>query len=356
MTFNFLYSFNVGLLIGPRGATQKQMQEMSGAKIIIRGRGSQKEGAPPSGHPDDEDELHVSIEGSDEAIEKALKEVQQILFNPEQAMRLKHEQLKNLAELNGTPGMGGGGGADSIYGPGFTTKSDNPEDSYQVELRVPNGMVGLIIGKGGENIQKMQSQTGVHVQIAKESDMKPGETLRSIVLKGKPDSVAECKRRVDEIINSRSQQGQQQFMGGGGGGGGGGFRGPNPASIRELDHSFVLKVPVPNDKVGVIIGKGGMTIKGIQERCRAMVQIPPAADDDNQQVRTLSIGGDTQEAVEAAQAEIAAVLQQQVMQAQQQAQQTQAGPSSALYITVPDDKVGVVIGKGGITIKDIQNR
>lgn len=43
-----------GLLIGPRGATQKQMQEMSGAKIVIRGRGSQKDGAPPTGHPDDE--------------------------------------------------------------------------------------------------------------------------------------------------------------------------------------------------------------------------------------------------------------------------------------------------------------
>ena len=43
-----------GLLIGPRGATQKQMQEMSGAKIVIRGRGSQKEGAPSTGHADDE--------------------------------------------------------------------------------------------------------------------------------------------------------------------------------------------------------------------------------------------------------------------------------------------------------------
>ena len=30
------------------------MQEISGAKILIRGKGSQKEGAPPTGHPDDE--------------------------------------------------------------------------------------------------------------------------------------------------------------------------------------------------------------------------------------------------------------------------------------------------------------
>jgi len=35
---------------------------------------------------------------------------------------------------------------------------------------------------------------------------------------------------------------------------------------KELDHPFVVKLPVPNDKVGIIIGKGGMTIKGIQVR------------------------------------------------------------------------------------------
>jgi KH domain len=51
-----------GLLIGPRGATQKQMQEMSGAKIVIRGRGSQKDGAPPTGHPDDEVSSSVVIQ------------------------------------------------------------------------------------------------------------------------------------------------------------------------------------------------------------------------------------------------------------------------------------------------------
>jgi far upstream element-binding protein len=313
------------------------MQEMSGAKILIRGKGSQKEGAPPTGHPDDDDELHVSIEGTDEAIEKALKEVEQILFNPEQAMRLKQEQLRNLAEMNGSHGSGGASahGGDAIYGAG----RDNGQDDggYQIELRVPNNMVGLIIGKGGENIQRMQLQTGTHVQIAKESDMKPGETLRSIVLKGTPDGVAECKRRVDEIIESRMQPPPQMSRG-------------LPQQNKELDHAFVMKVPVPNDKVGIIIGRGGMTIKSIQERTRAVVQIPPGPDDDNPTLRTLSIGGDTKESIEAAHMEIGAVLQQHSMQSQQTA------ATASLYITVPDDKVGVIIGKGGITIKDIQNR
>lgn len=152
----------LGLLIGPRGSTQKQLQESSGAKIVIRGKGAQKESSLLTPHPDDDDELHVSIEGTDDAIEKAFKDVQEILYNPEQAMRLKENQLQSLAEMNGRSGL---------------QDSSGSGNEYQIELRVPNNMVGLVIGKGGENIHKMQTQTGAHMQIAKESDMKPGMSI-----------------------------------------------------------------------------------------------------------------------------------------------------------------------------------
>ena len=36
----------VGLLIGPKGIYQKKLEEMTGCKILIRGRGSHKEGHP----------------------------------------------------------------------------------------------------------------------------------------------------------------------------------------------------------------------------------------------------------------------------------------------------------------------
>jgi far upstream element-binding protein len=66
----------------------------------------------------------------------------------------------------------------SIYGP----SSSIGDEGYQVELRVPNHMVGLVIGKGGENIHRMQTQTGAHMQIAKEADMKPGRLIMFILL------------------------------------------------------------------------------------------------------------------------------------------------------------------------------
>jgi far upstream element-binding protein len=304
------------------------MQESTGAKILIKGRGASKDGGPSTtGHPDDNDELHVSIEGSDDAVEKALKEVRAILFNPEQAQRLKNEQLQRLAEFNNPGGI-----SESHYGPAGS--------DYQIELQVPNHLVGLIIGRGGENIVKIQTQLQVNCQIAKEHEMKPGDTLRSIIVKGPKDGVENAKARIDDIIfqflNKTNPQANAN----------------NGNQQRELDHAFVVKLPVPNDKVGIIIGRGGMTIKGIQERTKSFVQVPPGPDENDPNVRTLSIGADTKEAVDAAQMEIFMTFQSQ----QQNAANAYNASASALQMLVPDDRVGIIIGKGGATVKDIQTR
>lgn len=324
----------LGLLIGPRGATQKQLQETTGAKIIIRGRGAQKDGSQSNtGHPDDTDDLHVALEGPEDAVNRASAEINQILYNPEQANRLKSEQQQIQMKM----GLGGNIGGGTAYGPG--DGGTDGSGNSQIELRIPNNMVGLVIGKGGENILRIQLQLSVIVTIAKESEMQPGDTTRQILLRGAGSAVAEAKKRIEDIINNQlmknSGHSSGQSMGG-----------------KELDHPFVVKLPVPNDKVGIIIGKGGMTIKGIQERSKAMVQIPPGADEDNPQVRTLSIGGTSKEAVDAAQVEIFMTLSNQ----QQQVQQLYNAASTSLQVIVPDDKVGLIIGKGGLTVKDIQNR
>lgn len=85
----------MGLLIGPRGSNQKRMEDESGAKILIRGKGSSKDAF---GDPDENDELHVLITAeSDEAIARAQVSIEEILFNPQQAMKLKQEQLRKYA-------------------------------------------------------------------------------------------------------------------------------------------------------------------------------------------------------------------------------------------------------------------
>lgn len=313
-------------MIGPKGVTQKQLQESTGAKIIIRGRGAHRETSNTTApHPDDDDDIHVALEGPYDSVEKAAAKVEEILNNPDEALRLKQEQLRNMGGDNGTSMM---------------SSSEN-----QIELLVPNHLVGLLIGKGGENIQKLQFQTGAHMQITKESEMKPGETKRSIFLKGTPSAIADLKQKVEEIILARS---------GGTVGGSATTASSNipklTAPTPDLRTAVVLKVAVPNDKVGIIIGKGGMTIKNIQDKSRTTIYIPPAADEDNPMNRTLSIGADSKEDAEAAQMEILMAMQQYQQNAMM------SGHAPPMPIVVPDDKVGIIIGKGGVVIKDIQAR
>ena len=97
------YNF-IGLVIGPRGQTQKQMEKETGAKIVIRGRGSVKEGARGRDEAEQDDELHVLITAeTEEQVEKAQKLVMPLLQPIDDSLNAhKQAQLQTLAKLNGT--------------------------------------------------------------------------------------------------------------------------------------------------------------------------------------------------------------------------------------------------------------
>ena len=101
----------VGLLIGPRGNTLKSMEKDSGSKIIIRGKGSVKEGkiGRKDGQPmpGEDEPLHAFVTGpSIEAVKKAVGRIMDIIRQgieiPENQNDLRRNQLRELALLNGT--------------------------------------------------------------------------------------------------------------------------------------------------------------------------------------------------------------------------------------------------------------
>lgn len=66
--------------------------------------------------------------------------------------------------------------------------------------------------------------------------MRPGDTMRRVTIRGSEGAVKELKGRVEDVVTMK--------MGGSRGIGSG------PKEQRELETSFVLKVVIPNDKVG----------------------------------------------------------------------------------------------------------
>lgn len=101
------YNF-IGLIIGPRGKTQKELEAKTGCKIAIRGKGSVKEGA--RGRRDgkvmegDHEPLHVVITGDDQrAVDAATDMIEQMLVVIDDEKNVhKQQQLRELALLNGT--------------------------------------------------------------------------------------------------------------------------------------------------------------------------------------------------------------------------------------------------------------
>uniref|UniRef100_A0AC34Q5E1 Branchpoint-bridging protein n=1 Tax=Panagrolaimus sp. JU765 TaxID=591449 RepID=A0AC34Q5E1_9BILA len=100
----------VGLLIGPRGNTLKSLEQETGARIIIRGKGSVKEGKllrRDGPMPGENEPLHAYVTGNDIAIiKKACERIQGILDDalnrPDANNMLRQHQLRELAVLNGT--------------------------------------------------------------------------------------------------------------------------------------------------------------------------------------------------------------------------------------------------------------
>ncbi|KAH7683172.1 splicing factor 1 protein [Dioscorea alata] len=102
------YNF-IGLIIGPRGNTQKRMEKETGAKIVIRGKGSVKEGRLQQKRdlrpdPAENEDLHVLVEAeTQDALDAAAGMVEKLLTPVDEVLNEhKRQQLRELAALNGT--------------------------------------------------------------------------------------------------------------------------------------------------------------------------------------------------------------------------------------------------------------
>jgi len=347
-----------GLIIGPGASTIKKLQADSGARIALRGKGSSKE-ARTNLTPEDMDELHVMVEGTDGQVARAKQDIQNISANLQQ---IKEAQLSALA------GGSGGGGGGSHYGPpaggsGMGTGTGTGGE-YSEDIRVPSVHVGRLIGRGGDMSRRLQQDSGARMSIAK-----VGNPERIVTLSGTQESVQRLKAaimsRLDEEdcrgnggggMGMGASHGGGSFYGGagaagalravsgqrGGGGGGGG---------QELDHPIVLKISLPHDKCGALIGRGGQTIRSLQEKTQCAIKVPSQPDPSNPSMRVVSVGAYSQEQADDAQAQIFAVIQE----ATQTRNDELAGQTQESY-HLPDQFSGMVIGKGGSTIKALQSR
>ncbi|XP_034940923.1 protein held out wings isoform X6 [Chelonus insularis] len=107
--FNF-----VGRILGPRGMTAKQLEQETGCKIMVRGKGSmrdkkkeeQNRGKPNWEHLTDELHVLLTVEDTENRatlkLARAVEEVKKLLVPADGEDELKKRQLMELAIINGT--------------------------------------------------------------------------------------------------------------------------------------------------------------------------------------------------------------------------------------------------------------
>ncbi|XP_008324223.1 far upstream element-binding protein 3 isoform X2 [Cynoglossus semilaevis] len=201
------------------------------------------------------------------------------------------------------------------------------------DFKVPDKMVGFIIGKGGEQISRIQLESGCKIQIASDSG---GMLDRPCTLTGSPENIDQAKRLLNEIVE------QCRY---------------GPGFHSDMDgNSSIQQILIPANKVGLVIGKGGETIKQLQERTGVqmiMIQddpMPTGAD------KPLRITGDPHKVQQAR--ELVVKLIREKDQGDFRSGRADFGPKmggSSLDVVVPRFAVGIIIGRNGEMIKKIQN-
>ncbi len=68
------------------------------------------------------------------------------------------------------------------------------------QVAVPRSAVGVVIGKNGEMIKKIQNETGARVQFQQGRDDNPEE--RMCALTGTMNQIDDARQRIEELIES----------------------------------------------------------------------------------------------------------------------------------------------------------
>lgn len=235
-------------------------------QVSLAGRGSSA--APPlPGMP--EQPLHVVIEGcSDKKVLEAVETaVESLLYEAERAeLRVSEDDTVDNSQAlvttahavpSNTPYKPATVATMLGHNTNNGTNGAPPEDWLHRDISVPNGVVGFIIGRGGEHISSMQARTGAKVQLEKESA--GNAAMRKITISAPTQTaIDECKDIIETMVREKSSQLKEDAT---------------LVQARAQGHT-IITVLVPDDAVGLVIGKQGATIQQLQDQSGAYIQVP----------------------------------------------------------------------------------
>lgn len=196
-----------------------------------------------------------------------------------------------------------------------------------VEMRVPSHRAGLVIGHHGETLRRIEKMSQCKVQF--EQHFHPNDSERRLTITGLPEDIEEAQRLIKEKVEDPGQAAAARFP--------------------------TIQMPIPQSRVGLVIGKGGETIRELQERSGARITVQPETQLEYNAPppteRIINITGD-EENIQRAKELINDLLNGQIRSGMFGAG---SGNRQAVTIQIPETSVGAVIGKKAETLRTLQS-
>jgi far upstream element-binding protein len=222
------------IVIGQGGRSIKDLQERTGAHVLIH--------KPAPGEPVG-NTRQVRVKGRVASVDAAVAELRRKVLDFEYA------RGGSGGGTGAYDPRGGASNADPYGAPSYGDPRDPrdpragfgpPRRAGDVEENVecPTEHRGMIIGKGGARVARLEQETGVKVRSDKETPY--------ITLIGTPRAVAQARSQVLAILALADL--------------------PPMPEAPPPDAPPAAEVPVPGDAIGKVMGKAGLNIKATQ--CR----------------------------------------------------------------------------------------
>lgn len=210
--------------------------------------------------------------------------------------------------------------------PGYnipTSSSSGGRARETVDMIVPANKAGLIIGSHGDNLRRIEKQAQVKMQF--DQQWQGGENERRVIITGFPEDIEEARRLIMEKINEEKDY------------------------YKSKNNYDSVQIMVHNSKIGLIIGRGGETVKDLQDRSGAKIFVNQDAKvDSSASEKPVTISGDP-EAIKLAQTLINEILSG----GPPGSYGALSGGRPTLTIQIPEAAIGSVMGKRAEILKSI---
>ncbi|KIN02532.1 hypothetical protein OIDMADRAFT_102675 [Oidiodendron maius Zn] len=276
---------------------------------------------------------------------------------------------RDYRERSFSPGLHGRGSGGTYSPPqngGYPPRERSPVrggavDDNAESISIESNLVGLIIGRQGENLRRVEAETGCRVQFITGPD--ESGPYRQCKITGPRARREEAKAEMNRIIEESGLASANRTTLDRAGR-------DAPSTSRTSSHQPALRdgedsmqIMVPDRTVGLIIGRGGETIRDLQERSGCHVNIVGEQKSVNG-LRPVNLIGSREAAarakdliMEIVESDSKGIPKDRVPAQRDSGRDVGHGGADKINdsILVPSEAVGMIIGKGGETIKEMQS-